>query len=1103
MDDKVAKDHGIVLPMIEFFRQTRELEDGMKKATHHNFVAVLKEIACTPVPCVPFQILKIFNDLYEGTYNRKECMKRLRESAVANDYCKEDLDEIIQQLEVSHGYSENGIKNLIDFIRKHHSYNKSQITMMLETLNVPDQYTILHYGALFNNVAFCRCLVNEFDCNINLINCDGQTPLHIAARLTDNKRPEHPSSILEYLVTHSKIKMNVQDNNGRTPLHFAVMYNCVGNAKCLIGYGADVDIVDISGATPLHYACRDVKSQKMICLFFNFPHLFSRETQDKKKPIDIMIECNDSETVKHLFNQEHEVVSLLKEQYEDAIYNDSSRLFFACRQTHRSRTIAHLINPHSLMYVDEWSGLSSLMVAVQYRQLECIKQLLRNKYFTQEVFDLATSVSFCTVLHICAKAQDNQITQLLLNSHFMSNTLARTSDISGDTALHVCARVGNIFMTQLLLRYTVGHGSSLLTKKNKEKLIPFHVAVQAGHLDVINEMYLYADSSMVNMCDDQQRTGLHMAAAKGHIQVVDTLLRHQADAHLCDINEWTPLHHAVRCNAERTACITSLVIDSMININALTIRQETPLHIACEHASSKIVKQLIDFDCDLFATNIDGHNCFEVAIEAKNEEVVRYLIEHDHCFNLMRNSQIRTKNHSSCSLFTHQCEVDTPMRKLIRNMPSMALLVLDKCSMTIRTKDTAEHKSIFMYEFLEDQFIVNTWNQHQKSSGSDNNVHGTLYTSNTVDVVMKHPLFLMARYQAYDLMSHPLSSYLLNMKFQKFGIFLYILLLLLYIIYLGLFTTLVLRTHHPATFYNLTDVDFQNDLCYNVSQALRGSSGSKTAVDYILKYVMYLVTSSLLLKNVFSIVEILQTRFFGTFRYWFETVAVLASFVFVYDQNFQMHFTLRCPFQWELGAFGLLLSWLNLLGYIQFIPVVGTYVTMLFVIIKKFLRFSSVLLILISGFAFAFHMVFQNFEPFQNTGYSYIKTAFMISGELDFDDRIHNTETKAYYKITFVIYLLFLVIMTVLVTNLLIGLAVGEIPPLMKQATDDRNRLFYELVAICEVLRCRLMWILRRTDVNDTIAYSYRDLYKKTCFERCSRSPHDRSSTTITDNLLE
>lgn len=233
-----------------------------------------------------------------------------------------------------------------------------------------------------------------------------------------------------------------------------------------------------------------------------------------------MIEYNDSETIKHLFDQYDEVLSLLKDQYDDAVYNDSSRLFFACRQTHGSKTISHLINPDSLMYVDEQTGLSSLMIAVQYRQLECIKQLLHNKYFTQEAFDLASNVSFCTALHICAKIQDKQITQLLLNSHFMSNTLASTNDISGDTALHICARVGNVYMTQLLFRFTVSYSSSLLTKKNKEKLTPFHVAAQAGHLDVINEMLMYADSSAINMSDDQQRTALHMAAEKGYTQHV-------------------------------------------------------------------------------------------------------------------------------------------------------------------------------------------------------------------------------------------------------------------------------------------------------------------------------------------------------------------------------------------------------------------------------------------------------------------------------------------------------------------------------------------------------------------------------------------------------
>lgn len=202
----------------------------------------------------------------------------------------------------------------------------------------------------------------------------------------------------------------------------------------------------------------------------------------------------------------------------------------------------------------------------------------------------------------------------------------------------------------------------------------------------------------------------------GYAGIVDALLQRGANSHVCDINEWTPLHHAVRCSADiddidRCLCIESLVTCGMTYINALTIRQETPLHIACEYGSSKLCKQLIKFDCDVFATNVDSYNCLEVAIEANNEEVVQYLIESNYCFDLMRNSQIRQKPRTLSSLFARQCKVDTPMRKLIRKMPRMASLFLDKCSMIMGAKGAAVHKNVFVYEFMEDQFTLIKWSK--------------------------------------------------------------------------------------------------------------------------------------------------------------------------------------------------------------------------------------------------------------------------------------------------------------------------------------------------------------------------------------------------------
>ena len=224
----------------------------------------------------------------------------------------------------------------------------------------------------------------------------------------------------------------------------------------------------------------------MIGLFLNFPELFNCKTHDKKKPIDIAIEYNDPEVIKHFFDQRHirdaddttdvliveeatacssknKLVSLLEEQYVEAINLDHSILYFACHQLHGQKTISHLINPNSITYRDKQTGLSPLMVAVQHRQLQRVKELLSHKYFTQEAFELVSNTSLRTILHICAKVHHREIMKVLFESRFVSNTLTLAADVLGDTPLHVCAQAGNVHMTQLLLGYTTNHSSFIST----------------------------------------------------------------------------------------------------------------------------------------------------------------------------------------------------------------------------------------------------------------------------------------------------------------------------------------------------------------------------------------------------------------------------------------------------------------------------------------------------------------------------------------------------------------------------------------------------------------------------------------------------------------
>jgi hypothetical protein len=101
----------------------------------------------------------------------------------------------------------------------------------------------------------------------------------------------------------------------------------------------------------------------------------------------------------------------------------------------------------------------------------------------------------------------------------------------------------------------------------------------------------------------------------------------------------------------------------------------------------------------------------------------------------------------------------------------------------------------------------------------------------------------------------------------------------------------------------------------------------------------------------------------------------------------------------------------------------------------------------------------------------------MFTGEITYNDLMHSDKDTAYYKVGFIILVLLAIIMTILVSNLLIskndicflnlyssislcnniGLAVGEIGPLMAAAKDTRLDMFYQLAADFEILKLQLI----------------------------------------------
>lgn len=101
-------------------------------------------------------------------------------------------------------------------------------------------------------------LLIEKDANVNIRDNEGKTPLHLAVII-----PGQNTYIAKVLLNKGA-EINIQDNEGKTPLHLAASYvvsSFLGtqetkdeNVKMLLDRGAEVNIQDNEGRTPLHLA---------------------------------------------------------------------------------------------------------------------------------------------------------------------------------------------------------------------------------------------------------------------------------------------------------------------------------------------------------------------------------------------------------------------------------------------------------------------------------------------------------------------------------------------------------------------------------------------------------------------------------------------------------------------------------------------------------------------------------------------------------------------------------------------------------------------------------------------------------------------------------
>jgi ankyrin repeat protein len=115
----------------------------------------------------------------------------------------------------------------------------------------PDRFTPLHMAMLRHDEVAVRALAAIPMVDVNLVNTEGSTPLHLAA-----ENNAHTCIVALVELREDDLNVNAQHaSNRRTPLHLARTERAV--SALLTAKGIDVNLQDILGRTPLNNAVNE------------------------------------------------------------------------------------------------------------------------------------------------------------------------------------------------------------------------------------------------------------------------------------------------------------------------------------------------------------------------------------------------------------------------------------------------------------------------------------------------------------------------------------------------------------------------------------------------------------------------------------------------------------------------------------------------------------------------------------------------------------------------------------------------------------------------------------------------------------------------------
>ncbi|XP_053155056.1 ankyrin repeat and death domain-containing protein 1B isoform X3 [Hemicordylus capensis] len=226
-----------------------------------------------------------------------------------------------------------------------------------------------------------------------------------------------------------------------------------------------------------------------------------------------------------------------------------------------------------------------------------------------------------TAIHLAAWSGNLDIMLMLIKA----GADQKAKDQEGRNVLHFAAQNNNVrivdyFIQDLQLKD--------LNKPDEKGRKPFLLAAAMGHVEMIDELIFLNLFTLEK--DNEGNAALHLAAKNGHSEVLEVLLQQWEKIDEFNQNGETPFHLAVEGGHEKCA---DLLLEAGSDINISNKHNSSALHIATQNGHTPLVNYLISKNIDLGAKHQQKNSPLHLAIIKNNLSVVNNLIDANHDLN--------------------------------------------------------------------------------------------------------------------------------------------------------------------------------------------------------------------------------------------------------------------------------------------------------------------------------------------------------------------------------------------------------------------------------------------------------------------------------------